>query len=86
MTQQADGSYPRLNVSTVFSKQHAGTASIVSLVGKIISFDGSSITLESGEGGKIQINIDPDFQSKPGDIIEAIGSNENQTFQVIFNL
>lgn len=76
---QVEGYYPRINVKML--SEHLG--SIVSLVGSVTAFDGTGMTLQSGEGGSINITCDPgEFSIKPGDTIECIGVAENNSLQV----
>mmetsp|Transcript_19192 Transcript_19192/g.40477 ORF Transcript_19192/g.40477 Transcript_19192/m.40477 type:complete len:114 (+) Transcript_19192:122-463(+) len=77
----ADGVFPRLNASLL----HAGNwdQTIVSLVGKAVSFDGQeTLEFECVDGGKIQVQVSPDFNFEPGKSIEIMGAaGEDKTVQ-----
>lgn len=78
---QADGAFPRVNASML----HAGTleGTIVSVVGKMVSFDGQeTLEFECVDGGKIQVQVGPDFSFTAGQVIEIMGSaNGDNTIQ-----
>ena len=78
--QQEDGYYPRLNANMLMSGTYNNQ--IVSLVGRIISNDGNMLTVQCADGGRAQIQIDPDFSAR-GPVIEIVGVvGENSTLQV----
>lgn len=48
---------------------------IISVVGKTVGFDGSSVSFECADGGKIQVgNIPPEFEFTPGKAVEIVGA------------
>jgi len=79
-----DGVYPRINAALHSQRKYG--ESLVSLVGRIVSNDGSNVILECGDGGKVPLTgMDPaEFQQKPGDVIEAIGhATENDANMMV---
>merc|ERR1711862_184566 len=55
----------------------------ISLIGKVISNDGSILVLQCADGGKAQVRIEPDFSAR-GPIIEIVGvidDNSTSTIQ-----
>ena len=80
--QQVDGAFPRLNASML----HAGNwdQTIVSLVGKAVTFDGQeTLEFECVDGGKVQVQVTPDFPFTPGMAMEIMGAaNDDKTVQV----
>mmetsp|Transcript_28790 Transcript_28790/g.61396 ORF Transcript_28790/g.61396 Transcript_28790/m.61396 type:complete len:124 (-) Transcript_28790:50-421(-) len=79
---QIDGAFPRLNASMLHSGSHNG--GIVSLIGKAVSFDGSNtLEFECVDGGKVQVQVNPDFDFQQGKVMEIMGAaNEDKTIQV----
>mmetsp|Transcript_30777 Transcript_30777/g.55759 ORF Transcript_30777/g.55759 Transcript_30777/m.55759 type:complete len:120 (-) Transcript_30777:360-719(-) len=79
--QQVDGAFPRLNASML----HAGNwdQTIVSLVGKAVTFDGQeTLEFECVDGGKVQVQVTPDFPFSPGMAMEIMGAaNDDKTVQ-----
>mmetsp|Transcript_9669 Transcript_9669/g.22208 ORF Transcript_9669/g.22208 Transcript_9669/m.22208 type:complete len:118 (+) Transcript_9669:74-427(+) len=68
-----DGGYPRLNASMLQTGQWGDA--IISVVGKTVGFDGSSVSFECADGGKIQVgNIPPEFEFTPGKAVEIVGA------------
>lgn len=80
----AEGVFPRINSAMLNSGQY--TESIVSLVGKTVSFDGSTMQFECADGGKVQVQMQPEWNEfQPGQAMEIMGSaNEDRTVQVRF--
>eukprot|EP00585_Thalassiosira_rotula_P013092 CAMPEP_0196130896 /NCGR_PEP_ID=MMETSP0910-20130528/1107_1 /TAXON_ID=49265 /ORGANISM="Thalassiosira rotula, Strain GSO102" /LENGTH=117 /DNA_ID=CAMNT_0041390281 /DNA_START=61 /DNA_END=414 /DNA_ORIENTATION=+ len=78
---QPDGAFPRLNASML----HAGNwdSTIVSIVGKAVSFDGmQTLEFECADGGKVQVQVGPDFNFEHGKAMEIMGAaNEDKTVQ-----
>ena len=78
--QQEDGYYPRLNSNMLLSGTY--NQQIISLIGRMQSNDGSILALQCADGGKAQVQIDPDFSAR-GPVIEIVGLvNDNGTVQV----
>lgn len=80
MSEQEQGCYARLNgemlQSGVFGNQ------IVSLVGSVVSFDGSNLLIKAADGIVVTCSAD-EITAAPGPIIEAIGAaGEDGSFQV----
>ena len=81
MAAQEDGQYPRINASMHRSGQYVGK--IVSLVGRVEAFDGTTVTLRCADGANVSITADPDFCQPTGTIIEVVGFvNEDNSVQV----
>mmetsp|Transcript_28789 Transcript_28789/g.61395 ORF Transcript_28789/g.61395 Transcript_28789/m.61395 type:complete len:118 (-) Transcript_28789:367-720(-) len=82
---QIDGAFPRLNASMLHSGSHNG--GIVSLIGKAVSFDGSNtLEFECVDGGKVQVQVNPDFDFQQGKVMEIMGAaNEDKTIQFFIN-
>lgn len=81
MAEQPDGSYPRLNATLLQGGKYAST--IISVVGKVETFDGQNIDLKSGDGVVAKIFCEPGADIAEGSIYEFIGhANENGTLQV----
>ena len=47
---------------------------IVSVIGKQISNDGQTLTLETGDGGTVRIAVDPGYAADPNPYVEVVGS------------
>jgi Replication factor A protein 3 len=71
MAAQPDGSYPRLNGKLMQSGCFVDM--IVSLVGKVVLFDGNNIELECSDGVVAKVLCEPDSQVQLGSIYEFIG-------------
>lgn len=68
-----DGVFPRLNASMIHSGKYNN--SIASVIGKSISFDGAStLEFECVDGGKVQVQVNPEFNFVPGRVMEVMGS------------
>jgi hypothetical protein len=81
MSEQPDGSYPRLNGKMLQTGRFSNQ--IVSLLGKVIMFDGSTIKLQCADGVIAIINCEPDAEVQQGHIYELVGhANEDNTLQV----
>lgn len=52
-TQQEDGFYPRVNSSMLQNCD----GKIVSLIGSLVSFDGTNMTLKSADGGDVRVLV-----------------------------
>eukprot|EP01083_Nonionella_stella_P059870 156643_1 len=78
---QTDGAYLRLNSQMLNSGNYDQT--IVSIVGKTVSYDGmSTLEFECVDGGKIQVQVGNDFTFAPGRVIEIMGAaNPDKTVQ-----
>lgn len=78
---QVDGVFPRVNASIIQGGKLDGT--IISVVGKMVSFDGQeTLEFECVDGGKVQVQVGPDFSFTTGKIVEIMGSaNEDNTVQ-----
>jgi Replication factor A protein 3 len=83
MTDQPDGSYPRLNGSLLQTGRFSNQ--IVSLLGKVIMFDGSTIKLHCADGVIAIVKCEPDAEVQQGYIYELVGhANEDNTLQVSY--
>lgn len=81
MSEQPDGTYPRINGKILKSSEHANK--IVSLVGNIEAFDGTSIQLKCADGVIASVQCEPDAEVMQGCMYELIGlANANGTLQV----
>jgi hypothetical protein len=81
MAAQPDGSYPRLNGKLMESGRSANM--IVSLVGKVLLFDGNNIDLECSDGVVTKVLCEPDAQVQLGSIYELVGhANSDGSLQV----
>lgn len=81
MTAQPDGSYPRLNGKLMQSGRFVNM--IVSLVGKVLLFDGNNIELECADGVVAKVLCEPDAQVQLGSIYELVGhANDDGSLQV----
>ena len=50
---------------------------IISIVGKTVGFDGSSVSFECADGGKIQVRVSPEFEFTPGKAVEIMGAAQD---------
>lgn len=77
-----DGAFPRLNAAMLNTGTYSG--SVASIIGKAISFDGmQTVEFECVDGGKVQLQVAPDFNFVPGKVMEVMGApNEDKTVQV----
>jgi hypothetical protein len=81
MSEQPDGSYPRINGSLLQGCQFANK--IVSVVGKVELFDGNNIDLKCGDGVIAKVMCEADSEVQQGSIYELIGhANDDGTLQV----
>jgi len=81
MSEQPDGSYPRINGKVLKSGEYVNK--IVSLVGKVEVFDGTSIQLTCSDGVIASVQCETDAEVMQGSTYELIGlSNDNGTLQV----
>jgi len=82
MAQQEDGQYPRINAAMLHSRQFGGK--IVSLVGCVESFDGTTVSLKCADNATIPVNAaETDFNHPTGTFVELVGFvNEDNTVSV----
>mmetsp|Transcript_26286 Transcript_26286/g.38844 ORF Transcript_26286/g.38844 Transcript_26286/m.38844 type:complete len:117 (+) Transcript_26286:59-409(+) len=81
MSEQPDGSYPRINGKVLKSGEYVNK--IVSLVGKVEVFDGTSIQLTCSDGVIASVQCETDAEVMQGSTYELIGlSNDNGTLQL----
>ena len=80
MSEQEQGCYPRLNGEMLQSAAFGNQ--IVSLVGTVVSFDGSNLRIKAADGIVVTCSAD-EMAAAPGTIIEAIGAaGEDGSLQV----
>mmetsp|Transcript_3747 Transcript_3747/g.6256 ORF Transcript_3747/g.6256 Transcript_3747/m.6256 type:complete len:113 (+) Transcript_3747:56-394(+) len=74
-----DGSFERINSSMLKTTPQAGQ--VVSLVGKVIDFDGvDTATIEAADGGRVTVDqVDPGSFPPPNAICEIMGSPTGET-------
>jgi len=69
--QQEDGVYPRVNSATIQDCY----GKIVSVIGSLVSFDGTNLTLKCADGGDISVVVnDPNFEFEQANVVEIIGT------------
>ena len=80
--QRPEGQFPRLNHALLQAGNYSNQ--IASFVGKAVNFDGqATLTFECADGGKVTMQVSPEFAFEPGKPVEVMGSvNEDKTVQV----
>ncbi|KAL9180150.1 hypothetical protein ACHAXT_008120 [Thalassiosira profunda] len=79
--QRPEGQFPRLNHALLQAGNYSNQ--IASFVGKAVNFDGqATLTFECADGGKVTMQVSPEFAFEPGKYVEVMGSvNEDKTVQ-----